>query len=116
MLARRWGVGSLGAVVGTRPRYQAPRPAPLGPVALLELLAAAAPAGVVAAHLVLVVDDPLLHDRHLFFGGVEVGHFRAARRDAGCRGGGGHSACADGAAPARVGDAAGARGAARGRE
>src|SRR6266576_3552892 len=99
MLARRCGVGSLGAVVGTRPRYQAPMPTPLRAVALLELLAAAAPAGVVAAHLVLVVDDPLLHDGRPFFGGVEVGHFRALSRGAGGGRGGRQGTCADGAAP-----------------
>src|SRR5205814_6756486 len=112
---RRCGVGSLGAVVGTRPRYQAHMPAPLCAVALLELLATAAPAGVVAPHLVLVVDDPLLHGGRLFLG-AEVGHFHAPRRGAGGRGRGGEGARADSAAPARVGDAPGARGAARGGE
>src|SRR5436190_20198949 len=101
MLARRCGVGSLGAVVATRPRYQAPLPAPLCAVALLELLAAATPAGIVSPHLVLVVDDPLLDDGRLFLG-VEVGHFHAPRRGAGGRGGGGESARADGAAPGRA--------------
>src|SRR2546426_6220787 len=115
MLARRCGVGSLGAVVATRPRYQALTPAPLRAVALLELLTAAAPAGVVAPHLVLVVDDPLLHDGHLFLG-VEVGHFHAPRRGAGSRGGRSEGARADGAAPARIGDAPRARGAAGGGE
>src|SRR4029077_6158927 len=44
-----------------------PRPAPvhgpLGAVALLELLTRAAPAGIVASHLVLVVDHTLLARR-----------------------------------------------------
>src|SRR5256885_11078407 len=116
MLARRCGVGSLGAVAGTRPRYQAPISTPSGAVALLELLAAATPAGIVAPDLVLLIDDPLLHHRHVLIGVVEVGHFGPAYGAAGGRGGGCQRARADRAASARVGHAARPCRAARGSE
>src|SRR5436309_6630107 len=116
MLARRWGVGSLGAVAGTRPRYQAPISTPSGAVALLELLAAATPARIVAPDLVLLVDDALLYHGHLLLGVVEVGHFGPAHGATGGRGGGCQRARADRAASARVGHAACACRAARGGE
>src|SRR2546421_3545704 len=116
MLARRCGVGSLGAVAGTRPRYQAPISTPSGAVALLELLAAATPTRIVAPDLVLLVDDALLHRGHLLLGVVEVGHFGSAHGAAGGRGGGCQRARADRAASARVGHAARACRAARGGE
>src|SRR5271169_1715510 len=83
-----------------------------GTVALLELLATPAPARVVAAHLVLVVDHTLLDGGRrdwLGFGGSVFGvgrrTFRALQRSRG-RSGRRQRSRARRAAPARVRDAA----------
>src|SRR5438067_9074097 len=78
----------------------------LGAVALLELLAAPAPAGLVAPHLVFLVDHPLLDDRQ----GLDRFTFVVERLGphAGCRGGRPQRPGAGRALTARVGHAPGA--------
>src|SRR5947209_19828052 len=103
MAASRCGVGSLGAVVAIAITLSAAAGAlALRAVALLELLAAPAPARIVAAHLVLVVDDALLHHGHglrlLALVGARVGLAHDARRGRG----GGQGSGAHRAVPAGV--------------
>src|SRR5258708_17857029 len=107
---RAAGAVDAGCVLATPPETTAgaDRGDRLGAVALLELLTAPAPAGIVAADLVLLVDHALLHDRHrrhLFafvVVGLGAGCARGRRRS-------GERAAAGGAVPARVGDAPRAR-------
>src|SRR5918992_5327801 len=82
-------------------------------MALLEFLAGAAPAGIVAAQLLVLVEPARLHDRdragHLV--GGQVGRFRHPRGDRGT-GGRGDGVTALGRVTARVVEPAGGRGAA----